>query len=64
MFDSNVLNGNIFFNGELVKEFEAEFPVKYGLKRNKFFGGGVLVLGQQQVTHFLNLNILLKVIHL
>ena len=41
--------GNIYFNGKLVKEFKAEFPMKNGLKRNKFIGGGVLVLAQQQV---------------
>jgi len=36
------LLGNIYFNGKLVKEFKAEFPMKNGLKRNKFIGGGVL----------------------
>jgi hypothetical protein len=47
---SNELLGNIYFNGKLVKEFKAEFPMKNGLKRNKFIGGGVLVLAQQQVN--------------
>ena len=42
--------GSIYFNGQLVKEFTTEFPVKNGLKRNKFIGGGVLVLAQQQVN--------------
>jgi hypothetical protein len=49
-FFSNMMMGSIYFNGQLVKEFTTEFPVKNGLKRNKFFGGGVLVLAQQQVS--------------
>ena len=49
-FCSNIMMGSIYFNGQLVKEFTTEFPVKNGLKRNKFIGGGVLVLAQQQVN--------------
>ena len=46
-----MLHGNIYFNGKMVKEFKAEFPSENGLKRNKFLGGGVLVLAQQQVLN-------------
>lgn len=48
-FLSNMLHGSIYFNGKLVKAFETEFSGENGLKRNKFLGGGVLVLAQQQV---------------
>ena len=51
-----MLHGNIYFNGKLVKEFKAEFPSENGLKRNKFLGGGVLVLAQQQVHNNLHLR--------
>jgi hypothetical protein len=57
---SNELLGNIYFNGKLVKEFKAEFPMKNGLKRNKFIGGGVLVLAQQQVNRIKGFGCLKK----